>query len=260
MRVVDATWFLPGTERSARAEYEAAHIPGAVFFDLDAVCEPKGLHPHMVPSAAKFSSRVRKLGLGDGSRIVVYDGNRFFASARVWWLFRFMGHDDVMVLDGGLAKWRAEERPLTDMPTRAAGAALHRAPEQPAPPRARPDAREPDQPGASRWSTRARPGGSTPASRSRGRACARATSRGPGTCTMRGWSRADGTLKPAAELRRVLAEAGVDLARPVVTSCGSGVSAALINLALFELGVHNAALYDGSWAEWGAQADTPVAT
>ncbi len=118
VRVVDATWFLPGTERSARAEYEAAHIPGAVFFDLDAVCEPKGLHPHMVPSAAKFSSRVRKLGLGDGSRIVVYDDNRFFASARVWWLFRFMGHDDVMVLDGGLAKWRAEERPLTDMPTR----------------------------------------------------------------------------------------------------------------------------------------------
>ena len=117
---------------SARAEYEAAHIPGAVFFDLDAVCEPKDLHPHMVPSAAKFSSRVRKLGLGDGNRIVVYDDNRFFASARVWWMFRFMGHDDVMVLDGGLAKWRAEGRPLTDMPTPAAGAALHRAAEQPA--------------------------------------------------------------------------------------------------------------------------------
>ena len=109
VRVVDATWFLPGGERNARAEYDAAHLPGAVFFDLDAICEPKELHPHTVPSAAKFSSRVRKLGLGDGNRIVVYDGNRFFASARVWWMFRFMGHEDVMVLDGGLEKWRAEE-------------------------------------------------------------------------------------------------------------------------------------------------------
>ena len=99
VRVVDATWFLPGVERDARAEYAAGHIEGAVFFDLDAVCEPKNLHPHTVPSAAKFSSRVRKLGLGDGNRIVIYDGNRFFASARVWWMFRFMGHGDVMVLD-----------------------------------------------------------------------------------------------------------------------------------------------------------------
>ena len=118
VRVVDTTWSLPGGERSARAEYDAAHLPGGVFFDLDAICEPKELHPHTVPSAAKFSSRVRKLGLGDGNRIVVYDGNRFFASARVWWMFRYMGHEDVMVLDGGLEKWRAEDRPLTDMPTR----------------------------------------------------------------------------------------------------------------------------------------------
>ena len=259
VRVVDATWYLPGTERSARADYEATHIPGAVFFDLDAVCEPKGLHPHMVPSAAKFSSRVRKLGLGDGSRIVIYDGNRFFASARVWWLFRFMGHDDVMVLDGGLAKWRSEERPLTDKPSRPQerhftvrqNNLIHR---------------ELDQMRANLTSRReqvvdARSAGRFHAREPEPRAGLR-SGHIPGARSLHyaGLVQADGTLKPAAELRRVLADAGVDMGQPVVTSCGSGVSAALINLALFELGVHNAALYDGSWAEWGAQADTPVAT
>ena len=259
MRVVDATWFLPGTERSARAEYEAAHIPGAVFFDLDAVCEPKGLHPHMAPSAAKFSSRVRKLGLGDGSRIVVCDDNRFFASARVWWLFRFMGHDDVMVLDGGLAKWRAEERPLTDMPSRPQerhftvrqNNLIHR---------------ELDQVRANLTNRReqvvdARSAGRFHAREPEPRAGLR-SGHIPGARSLHyaGLIASDGTLKPAAELRRAFAEAGVDMGQPVVTSCGSGVSAALINLALFELGVRNAALYDGSWAEWGAQADTPVAT
>ena len=119
VRVIDATWFLPNAGRDARADYDAAHIPGAVFFDLDEVCEPKDLHPHMVPSPLRFGQRVRKLGLGDGVRIVVYDDNRFFASARVWWMFRFMGAEDVRVLDGGLAKWRAEGGPVTDEPTRA---------------------------------------------------------------------------------------------------------------------------------------------
>ncbi|MFL5333738.1 MAG: 3-mercaptopyruvate sulfurtransferase [Geminicoccaceae bacterium] len=259
VRVVDATWFLPGTDRSARAEHEAGHIPGAVFFDLDAVCEPKGLHPHMVPSAAKFSSRVRKLGLGDGSRIVVYDDNRFIASARVWWLFRLMGHDDVLVLDGGLAKWRAEGRPLTDTPTRPQerhftvrqNTLIHR---------------ELDQVRANLTSKREQ----IVDARSAGRFHAREpepreglrSGHIPGAKNLHYVQLVaeDGTLKPAAELRRLFAGAGVDLGQPVVTSCGSGVSATLINLALFELGVRNAALYDGSWAEWGAQADTPVAS
>jgi thiosulfate/3-mercaptopyruvate sulfurtransferase len=259
VRVVDATWFLPGTERSARAEYEAAHIPGAVFFDLDAVCEPKGLHPHMAPSAAKFSSRVRKLGLGDGLRLVIYDDNRFFASARVWWLFRFMGHEDVMVLDGGLAKWRAEGRPLTDQPTRPRerhftarqNTLLHR---------------ELDQMRANLTTRReqvvdARSAGRFHAREPEPRAGLR-SGHIPGARNLHyaGLIAGDGTLKPVPELRRAFVEAGVDMGQPVATSCGSGVSAALINLALFELGVHNAALYDGSWAEWGAQADTPVAT
>ena len=259
VRVVDATWFLPGTERDARAEYEAAHIPGAVFFDLDEVCEPKDLHPHMVPSATKFSSRVRKLGLGDGLRLVVYDDNRFFASARVWWMFRFMGHEDVMVLDGGLAKWRAEGRPLTDQPTRPRERHFT----------ARQNTllyRELDQMRANLTGRReqvvdARSAGRFHAREPEPRAGLR-SGHIPGARNLHYASliAGDGTLKPAAELRRVLTEAGVAMGQPVVTSCGSGVSAALINLALFELGVHNAALYDGSWAEWGAQADTPVAS
>ncbi len=259
VRVVDATWFLPGGERDARAEYEAAHIPRAVFFDLDAVCEPKGLHPHMVPSAAKFSSRVRKLGLGDGSRIVLYDANRLFASARVWWLFRYMGHQDVMVLDGGLEKWRAEGRPLTDQPARPQERHFT----------VRQNSlllRELDQMRANLTSRReqvvdARSAGRFHAREPEPRAGLR-SGHIPGAVNLHyaGLLGADGTLKPAAELRQALAAAGVDPARPVVTSCGSGVSAALINLALFELGVPTAALYDGSWSEWGAQADTPIAS
>ena len=258
VRVVDATWFLPGGDRSARAEHEAAHVQGAVFFDLDAVCEAKGLHPHMVPSAAKFSSRVRKLGLGDGSRIVIYDDNRFFASARVWWLFRLMGHEDVMVLDGGLAKWRAEDRPLTDQPNR---------------PRERHFTvrqntlllRELDQMRANLTSRReqvvdARSAGRFHASEPEPRQGLR-SGHIPGARNLHYAQLVaeDGSLKSPVELRRLLAEAGLDLGQPITTSCGSGVSAALINLALFELGVRNAALYDGSWSEWGAQADTPIA-
>lgn len=259
VRVIDATWFLPNVERDARAEYEAAHIPGAVFFDLDEVCEAKDLHPHMVPSPAKFSSRVRKLGLGDGVRIVVYDNNRFFASARVWWMFRFMGAGDVRVLDGGLAKWQAEGRPVTDAPTR---------------PRERHFTarqnnliyRELDQVRANVASRREQ----VVDARSSGRFHAREPEPRPG---LRGGhipgSRnlyyadliaADGTLKPPAELRQIFQKAEVDLGRPIVTTCGSGVSAALINLALNELGVQTSALYDGSWAEWGARQDTPIAT
>lgn len=259
VRVIDATWFLPGAERDARAEYESCHIPRAVFFDLDAVCEPKGLHPHMVPSAARFSSRVRQLGLGDGVRIVVYDNNRFFASARVWWMFRFMGGGDVMVLDGGLAKWRAEERPVTETPSRP----------MPRHFTVRQNNlvyRELDQMRANLTNRREQ----VVDARSSARFHAQEPEPRPG---LRGghipgaknlWYgelvAADGTLKAPAELRRAFADAGVNLAQPVVTTCGSGVSAALLNLALYELGIHNSALYDGSWAEWGAQRDTPVVT
>jgi len=118
VRIADATWFLPALDRSAREEYEAAHIAGAVFFDIDAIADRASPLPHMLPDAEEFASRVQKLGLGDGVRIVLYDNNRFSASARAWWMFRVFGHDDVAVLDGGLAKWRAEGRPVTDEPVR----------------------------------------------------------------------------------------------------------------------------------------------
>ncbi|MFZ1427075.1 MAG: 3-mercaptopyruvate sulfurtransferase [Geminicoccaceae bacterium] len=259
VRVIDATWFLPTIERNARAEYEACHIPGAVFFDLDEVCEPKDLHPHMVPSPARFSSRVRQLGLGDGVRIIVYDNNRFFASARVWWMFRYMGHVDVWVLDGGLGRWQAEGRPVNDFAkatksrefTVRQNSLIYR---------------ELDQMRANLTTRReqvvdARSAGRFHAREPEPRAGLR-SGHIPGARNLHYIELVadDGTLKPEPELRRIFATAGVDLTQPLVTTCGSGVSAALINLALFKLGVHNAALYDGSWAEWGAQKDTPVAS
>jgi thiosulfate/3-mercaptopyruvate sulfurtransferase len=259
VRVVDATWFLPGAGSDARAEHAAAHIPRAVYFDIDEIGEMQGLHPHMVPSAAKFSSRVRELGLGDGTRIVVYDNNRFIASARVWWMFRHMGARDVTVLDGGFTKWTAEGRPVEDLPSRPSqrhftarqNQLIHRELDQvranlTAKREQMVDARSPD-----RFHAR------EPEPRQGLR-----SGHIPGSANLfyGDLIAADGTLRPKNELRARFAQAGVDLARPIVTTCGSGVSAAVINLALFELGVENAALYGGSWTEWGSQPDTPVAT
>ena len=116
VQIVDASWYLPDMGRDAKAEYMAAHIPGAVYFDIDEICDTDSPHPHMLPSQEKFSSRVRRLGLGDGNRIIVYDGLGMFSAARVWWMFRAMGHADVAVLDGGFPKWRAEDRPVEDLP------------------------------------------------------------------------------------------------------------------------------------------------
>ena len=260
LRVVDATWCLPAQGRDPRREYADAHIPGAVYFDIDDVADDARSLPHMVPSPAKFSARVRRLGLGDGVRIVVYDGNRFCAAARVWWMFRLFGHRDVQVLDGGLVKWRAEGRPVADLsrpPTERhftvrANTLLLRELDQMRRNLtvrteqvldARSDGRfhgtEPEPwPGL-------RPGHI------------------PGSRNLPYGNLVDSdthTLLSKEALIEAFAAAGVDLARPIVTTCGSGVTAAVLNLALFELGLAESAMYDGSWAEWGSLPDTPVAT
>jgi thiosulfate/3-mercaptopyruvate sulfurtransferase len=258
LRVVDATWFLPTVDRDAKAEHAAAHIPGAVFFDIDDIADSDNPLPHMLPSPMKFSARVRRLGLGDGTRIVVYDNNRFCASARVWWMLRLFGHPDVAVLDGGLGKWLAEGRPVDDRPPRPLERHFTAR-------RNNLMVRELDQLRANLTERREQVVDARSAGRFRGAEPEpRAGLRGghiPGSRNLPYGELVadDGTLKPVTELRRLFAAAGVDLARPIVTTCGSGVSAAVLTLALYQLGVENAAVYDGSWAEWGSRSDTPVA-
>lgn len=259
VRVVDASWYLPTQHRDPQAEYAAAHIPGAVFFDLEDVSDDASPLPHMLPSPAKFSSRVRKLGLGDGVRIVVYDANRFIASARVWWMFRLFGHADVVVLDGGLSKWQAEGRPVDDLPVRPVerhftarqNNLLVRDIEQMRANLTRRAEQVIDARAAGRF--RAAEPEPRPGLRS---------GHIPGSVNLpyADLVAADATLKPATALRQLFAAADVDLARPIATTCGSGVSAAVLSLALFTLGAPGAAVYDGSWSEWGGRSDTPIAT
>jgi thiosulfate/3-mercaptopyruvate sulfurtransferase len=260
LRVVDATWHMPGQGRNARAEYEARHIPGAVFFDIDEIADEASKLPHMLPSPEKFSARMRKLGLGDGNRIVVYDAHGMMSAARVWWSFRVMGHKDVAVLDGGLPKWLAEGRPVEDTPPppreRHFSARLNHTLVKDKSAVARNlknrrfqllDARS-----AGRFQgTEAEP---WPGRRS---------GHVPGSRNLPYTELLDPTHKtflPADALAAKFETAGVDLKKPVVTSCGSGVTAAILALGLHLIGHEDVAVYDGSWAEWGLPGDTPVET
>lgn len=260
--VLDASWYLPAAARDPYREYLEAHIPGALFFDIDEICDETSELPHMLPSPVKFSSRVRRMGVGDGKRLVVYDGAGMFSAARVWWTFRVMGHEDVAVLDGGLPKWRAENRPLQEGPVAAQERHFT----------ARRNAgmvREVDEiiaivegrDGAGTQIVDAR----SPA-RFRGEAAEPRPGLRPGrmpgarNVPYRTLLNADGTFKSAADIRQTFAAAGVDLTRPIVTSCGSGVTAAILSLALELIGHHDTALYDGSWSEWGGRDDLPVET
>lgn len=259
VRVVDGSWYLPRENRDARAEYRAAHIPGAVFFDIDDIADTGSPYPHMLPPAEKFSSRMRKLGLGAGHTIVVYDGAGLFSAARVWWMFKVMGHTQVAVLDGGMPKWRAENKPLEDhVPM----------------PRERHFIARVD-------TTRLRVIDEIKANIDSGREIlvdARSKKRFAGAeAEPRAGVRAghipdslnlpygdllnaDGTMRQAGELELLFRSKGVGTDKPVVTSCGSGITAAILALGLEVIGHRKVAVYDGSWAEWGARTDMPLAT
>ena len=260
VRVADASWYLPQAGRDAKQEYESAHIPRAVFFDIDDLSDEKSSLPHMLPSTVKFASRMKKMGVGDGARIVVYDTTGIFSAARVWWTFRAMGHRDVAVLNGGLRKWKAEGRPLQDGPP-AKRSERHYTPLQNTE-----IIRDLDEMQALLRKSGTQIVDARPAGRFEGRDPEpRPGLRGghiPGSKNVPSQDllNADGTLKSAAELGKLFENVGIDVSRPVVTTCGSGVTASMLALALAVLGQTNAAVYDGSWAEWGQENGLPVET
>jgi thiosulfate/3-mercaptopyruvate sulfurtransferase len=259
LRVLDASWYMPDTGRDARAEYQAAHIPGARFFDIDEIADLRSPLPHMAPPPEKFISRMRAMGVGDGHQVVVYDGAGLFSAARVWWTFRLMGKTDIAVLDGGFPKWQAEGHETEDMPpvvrdrhiTVSRQNHLVRDVTQVAQASKLGTAEIIDARGAPRFRGEVpepRPGlraGHIPGAKNV-----------PYTNVLN----PDGTLKRGDALRAAFTDAGVDLSRPAITSCGSGVTAAILALALERLGHRNWAVYDGSWAEWGMYDDLKVAT
>ncbi|MBB93244.1 MAG: 3-mercaptopyruvate sulfurtransferase [Rhodobacteraceae bacterium] len=259
LRILDGSWYLPAAGRDGKAEYDAAHIPGARFFDIDDISDQRSDLPHMLPPVEKFMSRLRALGVGDGHQVVVYDGVGCFSAPRVWWMFRVMGQMDVAVLDGGFAKWQAEEREIEDMPpvirdrhmtvrvqnhlvrdvTQVSAASKlgdHTIIDARAAERFRGDAPEP------REGLRA---GHIPG----------AVNVPFGTLL-----NADGTMKDPDGLRDAFAAGGADLGKPVITSCGSGVTACILGLAMERLGKTDYAIYDGSWSEWGLSPTLPIAT
>ena len=261
VRVLDCTYFMPGSPRTGRQVYDAHHIPGARFFDIDDVADTDSTLPHMLPAPEKFSSRVRRMGLGDGHRVICYDQNGFLASARVWWMFRVMGHGDVAVLDGGFEAWRAAGGGVEDLPP-------HFVADRHFTVRPRRDlVRDLDQ----MKQTVDAGGAQIVDARSAGRFNGTAPEPRPGLRSghMPGSFNvpygevlaADGRFKPEADIRAAFEKAGVDLSKPIVNSCGSGVTAAILALAQSVAGHDGAAVYDGSWTEWGASsAATPVVT
>jgi thiosulfate/3-mercaptopyruvate sulfurtransferase len=258
--VLDGSWHLPTAGRDARKEYLAEHIPDALFFDIDDLSDEKSPLPHMLPSTVKFASRMKKMGIGDGARIVVYDTSGIFSAARVWWTFRAMGHRDVAVLNGGLKKWKAEGRPLEDGPP-AKRSERHYTPLQNTE-----ILRDLDEMKALIKKAGAQIVDARPAARFEGRdpepRPGLRSGHIPGSKNIPSQQllNPDGTFKSPEELAKLFVDAGVNVSKPVVTTCGSGVTASMLALALAVLGQTNAAVYDGSWAEWGQENGLPIET
>ena len=258
--ILDGSWFLPQVDRNAREEYEAAHIPGALFFDIDDIADETSNLPHMLPSTVKFASRMKQMGIGDGMRIVVYNAPASFTAARVWWTFQVMGFDNIAVLDGGLGKWRAEKRPLEDIPP-PPRSPRHFTPRFNAALLADLDDMKDHMRSGTVQIVDARSTGRFEGTEDEPRPN---LPRGhiPGALSLPSHKlfNRDETFKSPEELHTLFAAAGVDLNNPVVTTCGSGVTASILTLALAMIGCPNAAVYDGSWTEWGADSSLPVAT
>jgi thiosulfate/3-mercaptopyruvate sulfurtransferase len=257
VKLLDATFKLPGILPLPKDDYLAAHIPGAVYFDVDAVSDHSDPLPHMFPSAEQFGRDVGALGVSNSDTIVIYDAGGWVAAPRVWWMFLSYGHRDVRILNGGLKKWRAEGRPVQAGEVTAKPATFNatyderrvRSIKQMIANVASRAEQVIDARAVERFEGRApepRPG--------------IRSGHIPGALNLpynNLFDAAAGTMKPHDELKKAFADAGVDTAKPIVTSCGSGVSAAVLTLALYRLGVENTGLYDGSWSEWG-KADGPA--
>ena len=260
LAILDGSWHLPPENRDAVAEFAQRHIPGAQFFDINTIADVASGLPHMLPLDAQFADAAGAMGIGNATRVIVYDTKGLFSAARVWWTFRVMGHENVAILDGGFPAWLAAGLPTEIGPARQRPRQTFTARRNTALVRSMSDVRgligaEPTQLVDARPAPRftgaqpePRPGltqGHIPGARNV-----------PFTELLN----ADGTLKSEADLRAALAAAGVDAAKPVVASCGSGVTASMVALALALLGRNDTAVYDGSWAEWGRDAANPVAT
>lgn len=258
LTIVDASWYLPAQKRDARAEYDAAHIPGAVFFDHDLVSDQESPLPHTLPSPQDFAQYVGTMGISADDTIVVYDGPGFFSAPRAWWMFRVMGVFQVYVLDGGFDRWKAAGRPVTAEKTRIAPCIFH-ADFDAARVASLADMRRIVGTNESQIADARGPGrftGSEPEPRAGIR-----SGHMPGAKNVPASMLSEnGELLSKDRLRQVISDAGIDLSRSVVTSCGSGITAAGITLALETLGHTDNRLYDGSWTEWGGLADTPVVT